>query len=75
MEAVPNEEVAIQIAEVILESSFKIEPSSSNQYNVTYDKRKKTWTVLLPLPEESLGWECKLVIRKKDARIMEIILE
>lgn len=67
--AVPNEEVAKQITEVILKSAYNEERSASDSYKITYDKREKAWIVISPAPVGSFGWDVKVVIRKKDAKI------
>lgn len=39
---------------------------------VNYDDSKKAWEVVINVPEIGFGSDYKIVIRKKDARIIEV---
>lgn len=74
-DAVPNEEVASQIAEIVLVSVYGDDVLLNKPFEVIYDKKKKVWTVYNSLPNGYLGWGTNVIIRKKDAKVMNIILE
>lgn len=71
-DAVPNEVIAKQIADVIQVSVLKTDPTKLMNSEVTYDKMRKVWVVIIKIPELGFGSDCKIVIRKKDAKIMEV---
>ena len=71
-DAVPNREVAIKIAEVVLGSIYDEGVLLCKPYDVNYDKFKKSWVVCGTIPEGYLGSPPKIIIRKKDGKILEI---
>jgi len=76
-DAVPNEETASTIAEVVLISVYGDDVQFTKPYSVTYNKVKKAWIVTgnLPEPQEGQlinGGVPEIIIRKRDGRIMKI---
>jgi hypothetical protein len=72
VEAVPNEEVAIQIAEAVLIPIYGEDVLLNRPFKAIYDKSLKSWIVIGTLPEGYLGGVPEIVIRRKDGRIMKI---
>jgi hypothetical protein len=72
IDVVPNEEVAIQIAETVLIPIYGEDVLFNRPFKVINDKSMKSWIVIGTLPEGYLGDVPEIIIRKKDGRIMKI---
>jgi hypothetical protein len=72
IDAVPNEVVAIQIAEAVLIPIYGEDVLLNRPFEVIYDKSMKSWIVIGTLPEGYLGGVSEVVIKKKDGKIMKI---
>jgi hypothetical protein len=77
VDAVPNEETALIIAEAILISAYGGDVLFTKPFCATYDKFRKAWIVTGKLPEPPEGQFInggvpEIVIRKRDGKIMKI---
>ena len=71
-DAVPNQEVAIKIAEAVLVSVYSEGILLSKPFVVKYNEVSKAWVVRGTIPEGDLGSPPKIIIRKNDGKILDI---
>ena len=69
--AVPDEDTAKKIAEMVWIKTFGEEVKKEQPYKVKYDKIFKVWIVEGALPKDMLGGTAGIIIRKSDGEILK----
>ena len=72
MDAVPNEETALKIAEALLISAYDDDVLSEQNVDVKLDRLKNAWFVSGRLPERYDGDVFEIAIRRCDGKILKI---
>ena len=71
-DAVPTEEVALEVGKAILKGANYGSGEGDDLFEVFYDQSKKVWIVYATLPEGSIGSIPAIVIRKHDGKILKM---
>jgi len=72
VDAVPDEETALKIAEAVLTSAYGDDVLSGDPLTVTFNESKQYWYACGSLPEGWVGGVPEIWIQKSDGRILKI---
>jgi hypothetical protein len=66
---------ALKIAEAVMVSAYGKDVLSPYTFNIEYDNSRKAWIVIGSLPDGDVGGIPEIVIRRKNGKIIKLIIK